>query len=497
MKQPLPITLPPGVVANSTDEQASGRWRSANQVRWVDGALQPIGGWGRAFEQVLDGVPRALHAWTANDLQRRVAIGTNTKLYAWSGSSVADITPAGLTAGRAYSAPGLGYGAGPYGRGKYGRKRIGSGITLAARVWSLDNWGQDLIACPNDNGAIYRWDLFAAQAAALLGAPTARGVAVTDERHLVAFAAGGDPRKIQWCKREDLAVWAPSTDPLNNSGDLRMNTNGVYRAHAKIRGGTLILTDTDAHLLSFVGRPFTYGVQRLAGNCGCVGPGGVAVAGGAAYWLASNGFWVFDGAVRRLPCTIEALVPDDTRRLNDGEVSSGVNFARGEVWWFYTDRAGARRYATYSFREGWWATGLLDRTAMTEVPGDDRPIAASPAGRLYQHEFGWLDDGAPRAAGIFATTAPLKIGTGDREVVVTMIESDTVVRPEGFNIEVAVRDKPNSVPTARGPYSFTRPDGAADCRFTGRRASFTVRGADDVGWKLGSLVLHAGQGARR
>lgn len=497
MKEPVALDIPPGVVSIGTDEIASGRWRDANQVRWENGVLQPIGGWAKAFDTVLSGVPRSMLSWRSDVMDRYTAIGTHTHLYAWRGSTVSDITPAGLTAGRPYSVPGLGYGAGPYGRGKYGRRRTGSTSLLEARVWSLETWGQELIACPNDTGTIYKWNLVASTAAVLTGAPTARGVMRTDEDHLVAFAADGNPRLIKWCKRADLTTWAPSSDPLNNAGDKLLNTGGVYRAHAKVRGGYLVLTDRDAHIMSFVGSPFVYGVQKIADGCGCLGPGAIAVAGDIAYWVSANGFWMYDGVVKPVPCTIEDQIPKNTRRLNDAEVCCGVNLSRGEVWWFYTNTQGQRRYAIYSYKRGWWSCGALDRTTWVYFSGDDRPVAATPGGVVYQHEFGWLADGATRAADVWAQTAPLKIGNGAQAANVSMFMSDTIELPEGFRLDVMVRDKPNSTPIAKGPYTFTRPDGGADVRFQGRRVEIKVQGVSDVGWQMGPLHALIGLGSRR
>ena len=151
----VPLALPPGVYRNGTDMQAAGRWRDASLVRWADGTMRPVHGWGERFD-LNDAVPRGMHVWRDLSNNRYVAVGMWDKLYAVSqAGTVTDITPVGLTTGNAVAAQNLGYGGGLYGVGAYGTPRSDNSSFADATTWSLDNWGEELVACSNADGDLY------------------------------------------------------------------------------------------------------------------------------------------------------------------------------------------------------------------------------------------------------------------------------------------------------------------------------------------------------
>ena len=183
----LPLKIPPGVFRNGTEYQSKGRWRDANLVRWVNGQQTPIGGWRRVSAQ-FDGIGRGMISWRDNSQFRWMALGTNEKLYAYQGDSLIDITPedtAGpMPPGRVSSIFGLGFGASSYGTADYGTERAESGLILEAATWSMDTWGEFLVACPPHVGIIYEWQLDTdTPAQPISGAPVDnRAIIVTEDK---------------------------------------------------------------------------------------------------------------------------------------------------------------------------------------------------------------------------------------------------------------------------------------------------------------------------
>src|SRR5690242_18912226 len=141
----LPLKIPPGVARNGTEYECKGRYFDAWLVRWTDdGTLKPIGGWRARSTTKVSGAPRAIQAWRDNSANTWLQIGTHSKLYVSDrAGSVFDITPIGLTAGRADAVAAGGYGSGTYGSGTYGTPRPDSSLIQDATQWTLDTWGQN------------------------------------------------------------------------------------------------------------------------------------------------------------------------------------------------------------------------------------------------------------------------------------------------------------------------------------------------------------------
>jgi hypothetical protein len=158
----IPLKIPAGFYRTGTELDASGRWRDGSLVRWRDGSLRPIGGWrvNENIASITTNAPRSMHTWESNNGTRYVAAGSYNELFAVvSGGTAYDIAPTGLTAGSEDASVNIGYGYGFYGAGTYGTPRPDTGNLVAATTWSLDNWGERLVACSNADGKLYEWDL--------------------------------------------------------------------------------------------------------------------------------------------------------------------------------------------------------------------------------------------------------------------------------------------------------------------------------------------------
>ncbi len=296
------------------------------------------------------------------------------------------------------SVAGLGYGIGAYGSGTYGTPR--SLNQTQARVWSLDTWGEDLIACHID-GSIFVWDSSvgpSTSAQLIANAPTSNLSAFvsTEDRHLVALGADGDPLLIRWCTQEDYNTWQPVI--TNTAGDKRLDKGSKIVAWAKIRGASLIFTDAFTYAMQASGPPYTFTFASLGDSGGLRGPNAVTAYEGVAYWMGEKEFYTYDGNVRPLPCAVATKVFGDINVVQDTKIWAGVNREFREIWWLYCSANSNEndRYVIYNIDERTWSYGTIDRTALV---GDsdvfDTPYAFSPDGYIYNHEVGVDADGSP------------------------------------------------------------------------------------------------------
>ena len=495
----LPLQFPAGMHSNGPEYANKGVWLKGNLVRWNEGWMRPVGGWARFGRQSpLQGVPRAMFTWQDNAMRGRIAIGTESKLYLHDGALATDITPSDLVDGNATGSLGLGYGAGLYGKSSYGTPRSGSGRVLGATVWDLANFGENLVALSPADGRVFWWRPNTGGAADALATPITNapdnniGVVVTDERCVLLIGADGDPRRVQWSSIEDATDWTPTA--TNTAGALQLTTDGMLVNAAKLQGEVLLLTTDDAHVLRFIGTPLVYGVQRVGSGCGLVAPHAHAEAAGFCVWLSRQGFYVYDGAVRPLPCEVWTAVFDNLTEVQLSKVVAGTLAAFHEVWWFYPSAHSQENdsYVIWNYQENWWATGSLSRTAWADAGVMANPIAARDDGTLFIHESGWTADGAARAGTglIWAETAPFDLGDGDRVLHATQLVPDTdKLGADALTYEFKLRFTPNGPQHTTGKLALSRPDGYIDTRFSGRQAVLRVEPAKDGPFQLGRLRL--------
>ena len=487
----VPLQLPPGVYRNGTDMQAAGRWRDASLVRWADGTMRPVHGWEARFD-INDAVPRGMHAWRDLNNNRYIAVGMWDKLYAVSqAGTVTDITPAGLTTGNAVATQNLGYGGGLYGVGAYGTPRSDSGSFTEATTWTLDNWGEELVACSNADGDLYAWDLDVANDAVTIpNAPTDNlGLIVTEERFLFALGAGGNPRKVQWSDREDRELWTPAA--TNEAGDLELQTSGQIMQALRTRGQTLILTDIDAHTATYQGPPFVYGFERVGSACGTISRKAAASVDQGVFWMGLGSFFVYTGgAVQEVPCEVVDYVFSDISNTRRSHIWAVSNAQHSEVWWFYPSSGATEcdRYVSFNYLERHWSIGTLSRTTGVDRGVFNTPIWIDATGQAYNHETGTAYD----SASIFAESGPISIGVGDNVAVCTMLIPDEKTQGQ-VTATFKTRFHPNDTERSYGPYSMANP---TDVRFTGRQIRMRINGTA-TDWRVGIPRLDMKPGGLR
>lgn len=488
----LPITLPPGVYRNGTAFQASGRWRDASLVRWTDGTMQPIGGWTTRVTMAAYPIRGAI-SWRDLGGDRYIAGGTYAGLLVASASgTVTDITIAGLTVGSVDAEQNLGYGGGFYGVGTYGTPRADTGAYGEATTWSLDNWGEYLVACSYADGRLLEWQLDTAlNAVAISGAPTGNlGLVVSEERFLFALGAGGNPRKVQWCDREDNTTWTPLA--TNEAGDIELQTSGQIMQGIRARGQTLILTDLDAHTATYQGPPFVYGFERVGSACGAISRHSAVSVDAGVFWMGQRGFYRYSGgAVQELPCDVLDYMFGNLNAAQSSKVYGVANSQFSEIWWFYPQSDGTEcsDYVAFNIKEGHWSIGVIDRTCGIDKGVFSTPIWFASSGVAYNHETANNRNGEA----VYAESGPISLGAGDTVMAATMLIPDELTQGE-VTATFKTRFHPNDTERSYGPYTMANP---TDIRFTGRQVSMRIDGVANTSWRVGVPRLDVKAGGLR
>ena len=491
----IPLQLPPGVYRNGTDYEGSNRWRDSNLIRWHDSSMRPVGGWTTrpTTGDSISGTCRGMIGWVDNSDNSNLAIGTNTNLYYVSESgTTSDITPTGFTTGDSDATVNTGYGGNFYGTANYGQTRPSSGVYQEVTTWSLDNWGEYLIAMTSDDGKLYEWQLNPSNPAAVItNAPVNnRAMIVTEERFIFALGAGGNPRKVQWCDRENNTDWTPTA--TNEAGDFELQTTGAIMCGVRMRGRTLILTDNDAHIATYQGPPFVYSFERVGTACGTASRKSLIAIDEGAFWMGRREFYMFDGSVaKEVPCEVSDYVFDDINSDQITKVYAVHNSQFGEIWWFYpsADSNENNRYVAFDYKEGHWEIGTLERTAGIDNGVFRNPIWIDSSNDIYNHETGYTHSGST----VFAESGPISLGNGDNIMRVNKLIPDE--RTQGqVQAKFKTRFYPNDTETTHGAYALSNP---TSVRFSGRQIRIRLEGTGNDNWRAGVMRIDAMPGGTR
>lgn len=366
------------------------------------------------------------------------------------------------------------------------------------RQWSLDNWGEDLVACVRQ-GKIYHWDAtngVTTRAQVLSNAPLQNLFILVAQpsRHLVAFGSEVfitgvfDPLVIRWADQETLNTW--DIDVNNTAGEYRLPKGNYIVGAVQTRGEILVFTDTDVYSMRFVGGNEVFRFEHLGSNISTVSAHSFVDVNGIVMWQGLDNFYMYDGVVQSIPCSIEKFVfdqdGDGTLNFSQKEkVYCGVIKEFNEVIWLYPkkDSDECNFYIKYNYEEGVFDFGDFDRTTWIDRGVFDRPYAISASGRLYAHEVGKDADGAPFEA--FIRSAYFDIDDGQQLMFVDRILPDIRLAPNR-NVEITLFAKKYVHPTAtsvqKGPFYFDDSMGKISCRIRGRQISIeyrvTATGAD-------------------
>jgi len=402
------------------------------------------------------------------------------------------------------------------------------GVTTTSelRLWSHDNFGEDLLINPRD-GQIYYWDKSdnltsrAVEVSTESGAsntPTiAKQIMVSDQdRHVIAFGANTlgttiqDPLLVRFSSQESLVDWTPTA--TNTAGDLRLGGGSEFIQAVETKQAILIFTDKTLHAMKFIGPPFTFGLQELSKNITIISPKAAVAVEDTVYWMGRDTFYIYSGGqTQQIPCTVKDKVFLDINTSQLEKVFGGVNSEFSEVIWFYPSASSETNsnYVIFNYADNTWYYGTLARDAWIDRGLRPNPIAAG-AGYLYNQEIGFDDDGSAMSS--FIESAPIDIADGEKFAFIKRIIPDI-----SFNGSSAL-SSPNATFTLKARnfpgVNFTDTDtGTATRTSTSPVEAFTekldvrVRGrsfalrvdSDALGckWKLGSPRIDVRQDGRR
>ena len=315
------------------------------------------------------------------------------------------------------------------------------------RLWSHDNFGEDLILNPRD-GAIYYWDRTnglsgrAVKLNTLAGTKTsipqrAKQVLVSDQdRHVIAFGCDGfganlespdgdgvqDPLLIRFSSQENPLDWFPTA--TNTAGDLRLGGGSTFVQAVETKQQLLVFTNKTLHAMKFIGPPFTFGLQELSKNITIMSPSSAIAVEDAVYWMGVDTFYVYGGGQTiQLPCTVKDKIFLDFNFEERDKVHVGVNSEFSELLWFYPSSGSVEidRYVAYNYSEKVWYYGTMDRQAWLDRGIRTLPVATGDQ-YLYNHEVGYDDDGSAMTS--FIESAPIDIGDGDKYVSLREVVPD-------------------------------------------------------------------------
>ena len=494
------LNIPPGVNRNASQYAVGPNWYDVNWVRWFDELLVPIGGWVTNF--LFTGVEPIRNMISWRDLLKEpwVAAGASDKLWGVKvGQSDTfnryDITPVGLS-----NNPGglVGYGRGAYGSGAYGLDSASGVSPDANALWSLDNFGKLLVSVHSQDGRLCSWDPVTPTSVAqpITQAPIDNTLVIsTEEEYLMVLGGKNNPRRVKWASQRSLTDWTPTES--NTAGGFDLRSNGAIVAAVRVQGGILVLTDSDIHMIEYVGPPNYYGRRRISEEGGILGKNCIVSTPRGAIWISGANFWMYDGAVSKIPCPISSKVFYNSDLTQAYRCHMGVNEFAQEVWFFYPKAGGniADQYAILSYStKPYWSMGVLHRTAWLDPCWQAKPFATRNQ-NFIAHEVGITDDGVSRTGKIYAETGAMEIGDGDKIMRADRIYPDVTTVPtqaeavESISMTFKLAQAPNSPPRIYGPLFFDSTKGYRTVRFRARQAIIRVDQVKDTLWQMGKTRI--------
>ena len=426
-----------------------------------------------------------------------------------------------------------GWGAGTWGAGTWGSA---TAITASnqLRLWSHDNFGEDLVMNVRAGG-VYYFDTSAATLGttraipltSLSGAnltPTlALQVLVSDiDRHVVCLGADPisgssrsgtlDPMLVAWSDQENAAVWEPLS--TNTAGSFRLSAGSQIIGAIRARQETLIWTDTALYSMSFIGQPFTFGINLVNEGVGLISPNGAVNTPKGIFWMDKKGFYTYTGAVQDIPCTVQNYVFSDFNEGQAFQTFAFVNKEFDEVGWFYCSASSGTidRYVVFNYEDGVWSIGQLTRSAWLDEGIFNNPMATyttSDVGYLYNHETGNDDDGSPMD-NVFIESSDFALGNGEQFQSISKIIPDVKFTGNGgsgqtINFVLKQRNYPGESLATDSTNTCTATTTKIDTRLRARQAALRIESDDDntenvrlgVGFRVGATRMDLKVNGRR
>jgi hypothetical protein len=402
-----------------------------------------------------------------------------------------------LTQGRESTVFGYGWGADAWGDDEWGDARATSSFLLEATVWSIDKWGEDLIASPRD-GLIYVWDTSAgvSQRATIThaNAPIQSKFVMTspENQHLISFGshdgATYNPMLIRWSTSEDFTDWTATS--TNSAGSKRLTSGNEIVCAIKGTREIVVFTDSYLWTMTFIGLPLVFSFNQIGQNGGIRGQNATMEYNGIVFWMSQSNFYFYDGRVKVLKCDVWDTVFNDINITQAIKTFCAINIEFAEIWWFYcTEGSGeVDRYVIFSVLEETWSFGSMVRTAFI---GDssliDTAYAAGDDRVLYNHESGVDADGS--ALNSRLSSYDIEIADGDEMPHVSLVIPDFKKLVGSIFLQLKGKRYPHSVEEIGSTIiEITPTTKFINPRIKGRQVSLHLA-SNTVGddWRLGTM----------
>lgn len=389
------------------------------------------------------------------------------------------------------------------------------------RLWSHDNFGEDLIFCER-NGNIYYWDRTngvstrGVELSTLSGTPRsvpqkAKQVLMSDvDRHVIAFGCDGlgsssdtqgdgvqDPMLIRFASQANPIDWYPTA--TNTADSLRLDSGSEIIQAVETRQQILVLTDTAAYSMQYVGAPYQFNIGLVSSNITIASPNAAVAVGDSVFWMGKQEFYVYSGTSQRIPCTVRDYVFDDFNVSQSNKVFAGSNVSFGEVWWFYAsaDSSENDRYVVFNYQDNLWYVGNLARTSWLDRGISNLPVGTSTDNYLFNHETGAKADGQAMTA--FIESGDLGIGDGNQFSYISRVIPDlnfreTNVDNTTVDFILSAKNAPGQTAQNTNTDTITKTSNTPVDQYTnqyqtrlrGRSFTFKVQSTNgDVLWRLG------------
>ena len=367
--------------------------------------------------------------------------------------------------------------------------------------WTLDNWGSDLIACPQ-NGAIYGWSPIDGGGDAMIipNCPTNNEGALVamPQRQIVAWGSTfndiQDPLLVRFCDINDYSDWVANA--TNQAGSFRLSGGSKIVGAAQSSGQILLWTDISIWSMQYVSLPLVYSFNELSRGCGLIGRKAMASGGGGLYWMSQSQFFRYAGnGVEPLQCAVWDVIFQDIDMDYVDNIRAAPNARFSEISWYYpTVGSGGipTKYVKYNWLVDAWDYGNLTRTAWIDQGVFGPPIGASENRYIYQHETSPDADG--EAMNPSLTTGYFALADGDQLTFVDQIWPDMKWATYGddgsgtIQITFHVTEYPGIPPRTYGPYNVTKNTTYITPRFRARLMAIEIS-SQDIGsfWRLGNM----------
>ena len=413
---------------------------------------------------------------------------------------------------------GNGWNAGTWGRGTWNSATDLSASGQTLRLWSHDNFGEDLLINDRD-GNIYYWNKtdgtgVRAQALSSLtnsdGAPTSGKIVLVSDvsRHVIVFGCDPensteqDPLLVRFGSQESLITWSAAA--TNTAGDLRIGSGSEIIAAIETKQQIIIFTDVSLHAMQFLGPPFTFGINMVSDNLTIMSPLSAINVEDTIFWMGQEEFYSYSGSVQRLACTVRDFIFSDFNFLQKEKVTAATNTAFGEVWWFYPSASSQEndKYVVFNYQQNVWYYGDMARTVWMDRGINADPIAAGTDHYLYSHESGF-DDGSTEpvtAISAYIESSQIDMGDGDHFLFMTRMVPDVTFRNStaaspAATMTLQARNYPGGLYLQTQAKAVTRTStvpieqwtNQVNVRLRGRAFSLKVASSDTgVGWRLGT-----------